>query len=174
MPREPRPPRGSDDSSETASQALERARGHARRALGEALAAAHALLDAAAIGWTGRPSEAHAALRGIADLLAEHSARLREGAGGVPAPMMNAIVEALDEEIARWQRRAASDPNARAVLRTFLGLREILWEFGLRGDTARDSSATPPPRRKPIQTRRRKPGSGPRRPGRVHRVDVQG
>ncbi len=178
MPREPRPPAASGAPTETAVQALERARAHARRAVGEALAAARALLDAAAIGWSGRPSEAHAALRAIADLLDEQSARLSEG-GGVPAPMMNAILEALDQEIARWERRATADPDARAVLRTFLGLREILWEFGLRreakGDAVGEAEASPErPRRKTTRKGRGKPGRGPRRPGRVQRVDVQG
>ncbi len=175
MAPEPKHPRGTDAAGETASQALERARVHAARAMGEALAAARALLDAAAIGWSGRPSEAHTALRGIAEVLDEQSARFAEGAGGVPAAMMSTIVEALDEEIARWEQRASTDPDARAVLRTFLGLREILWEFGLRSDGPGEGE-TPPqrPRHKPIQTARGKPGSGPRRPGRVQRVDVQG
>lgn len=181
MPREPRAPADSGapvDSgapAETASQALERARVHARRAVGEALAAVRATLDAAAIGWSGRPSEAHAALRAIAELLDEQSARFAEGEGGVPAPMMNAILEALDQEIARWERRASTDPDGRAVLRTFLGLREILWEFGLRRDTKGEAEGSPArPRRKTTRKRRGKPGSGPRRPGRVQRVDVQG
>ena len=175
MPRDPQTPRGTEASGETASEALERARAHAERALGEALAAARALLDAAAIGWSGRPSEEHAALRGIAEVLDEQSARFGESLGGVPASMVSAIVDALDEEIARWERRAGTDPDARAVLRTFIGLREILWEFGLRGSAPGEAESPPRrSRRKPIQTSRGKPGSGPRRPGRVQRVDVQG
>ena len=87
MPREPRPPSrsGATPSSrattETASQALERARAHGRRAVAEGLAAVRATLDAAAIGWSGRPSEAHAALRAIAELLDEQSARFAGGEG---------------------------------------------------------------------------------------------
>ena len=61
-------------AGETAAQALERARAHARCAVAEALATVRALLDAASIGWSGRPSEAHAALRGIAELLDEQAA----------------------------------------------------------------------------------------------------
>jgi hypothetical protein len=131
MPRE----HGSGAANESAAQALERARTHAQRALSEALASVRALLDAASIGWSGKPSEAHAALRGIAELLDEQAARIQTGQAGVPAPVMNAVLEALDHEIERWEKRASTDSEARSVLRTFLGLREILWEFGLRRET---------------------------------------
>jgi hypothetical protein len=49
--------------------------------------------------------------------------------------LLRSIAEALDAEVARWQARAESDPEARAVLRAFLGLRELLWEFGIRPET---------------------------------------
>ena len=177
MPREPKPPGSSPPSEpppETAAEALERAGLHARRALGEALAAARALLDASAITWSGRPSEENAALRGLAELLDQQSARLANAKGDVPAPVMNAVLEALDQEISRWERQAREDPDARAVLRTFLGLREILWEFGLRRDTSHEGAEPATrPQRNEAQAKRAKPRSGPRRPGRVQRVDVQ-
>lgn len=177
VPGKPKPPdsdRPSETPPETATEALERAGRHARRALGESLAAARALLDAAAIAWSGRPSEAHAALRGLADLLDQQSARLTDSKGDVPAPVMNAVLEALDHEIERWEQQAREDPDARAVLRTFLGLREILWEFGLRRDTPHEDAAPATrPRRPDARAGRAKPGSGPRRPGRVQRVEVK-
>lgn len=182
MPRESKaPPPGPGSrsagapSTETAAQALERARLHARRAVGEALAAARALLDAAALGWSGRPSQAHTSLRTIAELLDEQAARFAGGRGAVPAPMLDAMLEALDQEIERWERRATTDPDARAVLRTFLGLREIFWELGLRRDEPEDAKgAAARPRRQASRKGRGKPAGGPRRPGRVQRVDVQG
>jgi hypothetical protein len=167
-------PTDAPDPPETAAAALERARSHARRAVGEAIQAARALLDAASLGWSGRPSEAHAALRDLANLLDRQAARFRDGEGAVPASVLEAALEALDQEIARWEGRATSDPEARAVLRTFLGLREILWEFGLRRDAA--APVEGPPR--PTRTRggrgaaARKAPPSPR--GRVQRIDVKG
>jgi hypothetical protein len=170
---------------ETAAEALDRARSHARRAIGEAFAALRALIDAASLGWSGRPSEAHAALRGISQLLEEQAQRFQDGEAGVPAAVMNAIVGALDQEIARWEKRASLDPDARAVLRTFLGLREILWEFGLRRDDTSpmkksakegpEEKASPAKKRAP-RKRSTSPRAGtapPKRRTRVQRVDVQ-
>ena len=161
---------------ESAAEALARARKHAARAAGEAIAALRALADAASLGWTGRPSEAHAALRDITRMLDAQSQRFLEGEGVVPVSVMQAILDALDQEIARWEERAAQDPEARAVLRTFLGLREILWEFGFRrGDESSPASAAQRGR----TTRPRSAGRGartqtPKKRARVQRVDVQG
>ncbi len=57
----------------------------------------------------------------------------------------------LDDEIGRWETRGRDDPEARAVLRAFLGVREILWEFGLRPSRAerRESGPPEPPRHEP-------------------------
>lgn len=169
---------------ETAAEALGRARVHARRALGEAIAAMRALLDAASLGWSGKPSEAHAALRGIASLLDEQSERFTTGKDVLPAPMASAILEALDQEIARWEQRGDADTEARAVLRTFLGLREILWELGLRREEPAAGRDASPPERTPGEGARSGSG-GASKPGaqraastgrraRVQRVDVRG
>jgi hypothetical protein len=111
-------------------EALARARAHGRAALAETLAALQALLDAAALGASGVPAAEHRGLaaaarwlEGLADGLAAR--------GGSPSLLVS-VAEALDAEIARWEERARDDPDARAVLRAFLGLRELLWEFGLR------------------------------------------
>jgi hypothetical protein len=145
----------------------------------EAIAAVHALLDAASIGWSGRPSEAHTALRGLSDLLDEQQRRF-EGSDGLPTPVMNAILEAVEKEITRWENRASRDGEARAVLRTFLGLREILWEFGLRKDepTSRGSAESGRRRTKTTSSESgaspQKGASSGERRRRVQRIDVQG
>jgi len=154
----------------SASEALERAQGHARSAGIELLAALRALLDAAALGWSGRSSEAHTALRPLARSIDDAIERLENGWTGIPEPAMRAVLRALDLEVARWEQRSLDDAEARAVLRTFLGLRELLWEFGLRpGDTAA-APASP--------STGEHGGSGDRRDAprkrRVQRLEVQG
>ena len=165
--------RASEAQLETAAEALERARAHARSAAGEALASLHALLDAASLAASGRPSEFHGLLGPLAKLLEGLAERLGHDGEPVGAPILEAITEALDAEIARWEDRALEDPEARAVLRAFLGLREVLWEFGVRrggqnggdrGDEAEPSAAGPRTRR-PVRHSR---------PPRVQRVPVEG
>lgn len=128
--RDPIPDAGAPP--ESSGEALERARGHARRATAEALAGVQAVLDAAALATSGVPSEIHAVLGPLAVLLSSLEERLARAAGPMSAPIVRAITDALDLEISRWEARAQDDPEARAVLRAFLGLRELLWEFGLR------------------------------------------
>ncbi len=154
-------------------EALERAREHVRAAGIELLTALRALLDAAALGWTGKPSDAHATLRTIAHNIDDVVARLDDGWIGIPAPAMNAVLQALDQEIARWQERSLTDVEARAVLRTFLGLREILWEFGVRPGQAPEPRA---PTRAAARTRAedRKEATVSAATRRVQRVEVQG
>jgi hypothetical protein len=165
--------RTSEPQLETAGEALERARAHARSAAAEALASLHALLDAAALAASGQPSEFHGLLGPLAKLLEGLAERLGHEGEPVGAPILVAITEALDAEIARWEDRALQDPEARAVLRAFLGLREVLWEFGIRrdgqngggrGDDAEPSAAGPRARRR--VRHRRQP--------RVQRVPIEG
>jgi len=126
--------RGSRRNSESdaIALALERAQGHARLALSEGVCAARALLDAAALSVGGEPPEAFASLGQVARMLDDLSAGLAGDGLQLGIPGFDAVLGALDAEIARWESRSQSDPDARAVLRAFLGLREILWEFGLR------------------------------------------
>ncbi len=145
---------------ESAAEALARAGRHGRQAAAEMLAALHALLDAAALTTGAEPSLAHPLLGPVARLLAELQDRLERGDGGGDAPLMVAVAEALDAEIARWETRAREDADARAVLRAFLGLRELLWEFGVRPGPGPDGA---PSTRQPR-----------RHPPRVQRVRVQG
>lgn len=148
------------------AEALGRARDHGRAAAAEALAAVRALLDAAALATSGETSEAHRLLSPLASLLEGLSSEL-EAPGARSAPVLEALADALDAEIARWEIRAREDADARAVLRAFLGVRELLWELGVRRrEQTQDESAGPSKR--PRQGPR---GRGPRR---VQRVPVEG
>ncbi len=161
----------------TLEEALARARRHGRAAATEALACARALLDALSLAGRGQPVDDRGALGWAAQLLDALGEELNRASDGDPTPVFAGVAEALDAEINRWEFRARDDVEARAVLRVFLGLREVLWEFGLlRGaapasrDAARDASA--PPRRK--RRRSRRTVDVVRKPPRVQRVPVEG
>lgn len=156
-------------------EALERASLHTRQAGIELLAAARALLDAASISWSGQPSAAHASLAALNRRLDELQERLSSGSGALPAPIAAAILAALDAEIDRWETRSATDHDARAVLRSFLAVREILWEFGVRGDNARAEPARNARSAEPSSPATRAEPAKPAAPAhRVKRVDVKG
>ncbi len=140
----------------SAEEALAAAWSHARRSLAEALRAARCLLDAAALAAGSGPGESR--LAGLLDAAAE---AVERGDGGGHARVLESVAEALDAEITRWERRAEQDPEARAVLRAFLGLRELLWEFGVR------------PRRRAARRRGHTPSRGEAGGG-VQRVPVEG
>ena len=55
----------------------------------------------------------------------------------------------LDAEIARWENCSKDNADARAVLRAYLGVREVLWELGLRRPERSDEpgAASGPPRK---------------------------
>jgi hypothetical protein len=137
----------------TLEEALARAREHGRLALAETLTAIQALLDAAALAGSGRPLRAHRQLAPLARVLEGLASNLGRHGGDSPEPLLASIAEALDVEIARWEKRARDDIDARAVLRAFLGLREILWEFGVRPgpQRARQRPAGPRIQRVPVQ-----------------------
>jgi hypothetical protein len=147
----------------TLEEALARAREHGRLALAETLITLQALLDAAALAGSGKPLQAHRQLAPLARLLEGLASDLARRGGDGPEPLLASIAEALDVEIARWEKRARDDLDARAVLRAFLGLREILWELGVR-PLRSDSTPGPGPQRA-----RQRP-AGPR----IQRVPVQG
>lgn len=147
-------------------EALARARDHGRGAAAEALAAVHALLDAAALATSGQASQAHRLLGPLARLLERLAADLDRSRGEPSEALLTSVAEALDAEIARWEKRAQDDADARAVLRAFLGLREVLWEFGVRQGRPSDSGTERPRQRR---------ASGPRPARRrVQRVPVEG
>ena len=130
-------------------EALRRSAQHARNAIAEALLAGHALLDAVALATTGRAASArtdeprahigHAGLASLAERIRLLASSVRGKEADLPEDWTHAILEALDQEIGRWEERSRGDPDARAVLRAFIGLRELLWEFGLRDSQATDS-----------------------------------
>jgi len=108
------------------AEALARARQHTRAAASEAAAALRALLDALALVAQGRPAEA-GWLGSLASPLDQLRHWLDDGSGG--EPVLDALRQALDEEIRRWEERSREDPEARSVLRAFLAVREVLWEI---------------------------------------------
>lgn len=130
-------------------EALARAREHGRAAAGEAALAARALLDALSLAASGIPSDGSRALAWAAAALDDAARGLGRDAPGTSS-LLGAVAEALDAEIARWEARAGVDREARAVLRAYLGLREILWELGLRAPKPQPPRAEParetPPR----------------------------
>jgi hypothetical protein len=113
-------------------EALGRARRHARAALAEAVATLRALLDAASLAGAGVPSDEQRRLSGLAATLDALAAQIAPDGAAEGPPLLGAVYEALDDEIERWEERSRDDPDARPVLRAFLGLREILWELGVR------------------------------------------
>jgi hypothetical protein len=130
------PPRSADE-------ALARARQHGLAALAESVLALRALVDAASLAATGAPSDAHATLSGASAWLDQIAEQMQAGAGSRGAPWLDAVARVLDAEIERWETRGREDPEARAVLRAFLGVREILWEFGLRPSPTERSEPEP-------------------------------
>ncbi len=159
---------------ETAQEAMAQAALHARRAMAEALRAGRALLDAASLAAFGGPArsadaevsrnELRGAIAGLAlrlDALADVIAEPGAGLDDLQPGLVDALMEALAAEIERWEQRSADDPDARAVLRAFLGLRELLWELGARPTgSRRDRSG-------PVRSRPSEASS------RVRRVEVQ-
>ncbi len=171
MPSKPDTPKGDAKPQRAAEppgsveEALERARRHGRAAIADSLAAIHALLDAAALATAGEPAQAHRLFAPLATLLESLEANLDAEARDVSESLLASIADALDAEITRWEARAETDADARGVLRAFLGLRELLWEFGVRRNGGTNGGAPPDGRR---ATTRKRP-----RP-RVQRVRVEG
>lgn len=165
---EARPPRAQRPvPPATVGEALLRARQHGRAATAEALAAVQALLDAASLAASGRPSEAQRWLAPVARTLEGVSESLSGASDPRSEPLLAALADALDAEIARWEERTRSgDTDARAVLRAFLGVRELLWELGVRGAEKPDTDAA-------RSRGRPRGGPGRRRGPRVQRVPVE-
>jgi len=159
-PARPAPPR--------LEEALLRARGHARAAAAEAALAVRALLDGASLAATGVPAEAHELLRGALGWL---DAAAASAGGGEARRWLASLAEALDAEIARWEARSRSDPEARSVLRAFLGVRELLWELGLRAAPPAPPAAPPA---EPARGPQAKAGARRAAAQRIERVPIDG
>ena len=121
-----------EDPAAALDAALARSREHARAAVSETLSCLRALLDAASLATSGVPAEGHGLLRQLASALGDAAEGLTPNVDG--NEIVEAVAAALDDEIVRWEVRAEGDPDARAVLRAFLGVRELLWELGIRRD----------------------------------------
>jgi predicted MarR family transcription regulator len=152
-----------DDPERALADALARARRHANNAVAELLEAFRAVVDAASLAVSGAPAASNPLFEPVDRWIARAS-RGWAADGGLSSGIAAEVAAALDVEIARWEERAKSDADARQVLRAFLGLREVLWELGVRAprDAAEASEReSAPPARAP-QLRR------------VQRVAVQG
>lgn len=157
---------------ECAAEALARARTHIHAAIAEALAGVRALLDASSLALSGEASASHTLLGPIARILEGLRAEFDESATtGESAALLRSIAEALDAEIARWETRSETDPEARAVWRAFLGLRELLWEFGIRRESDASGSGETS---KPAARKKGRSTSARRKQPRVQRVTVEG
>jgi hypothetical protein len=143
-----RPDGDSARAAPSVEEALSRARRHARAAAAEGLEAVRALLDAAALATPGVPAGAHRLLALASDALEDLAATLGAEDRGARESLGRALAEALDAEIARWEARARGDTEARAVLRAFLGLRELLWELGVRPDGGERARGAAPARKR--------------------------
>src|SRR5262245_11539000 len=113
----------SDASDRQLADAIARARRHAKNAVGEALQAIRALLDAASLAASGAPASSSALFAPVEGWIARASRSLSAD-GGLGDGLAEEIAAALEHEIARWEQRARTDDDARPVLRAFLGLRE--------------------------------------------------
>ncbi len=135
----------------TVEEALERARLHGQTAAAELAAALSALLDAGALMASGKVASEtaagplHAGLAEIRRMIEPE--RIRDGES-----LLRVVAESLDAEISRWEQRSQEEPEGRAVLRAFLGVRELLWELGVRSgapgpepSSGAEAPATPDP-----------------------------
>lgn len=147
--------------SDDVDQAIARARVHVGNAARESVAAIAAILEAGGRASGLDPEQTERLATEVARRFEAQVGRLREGAL-FPSSLEKPLAEALAREIERWEKRSQRDPDARAVLRAFLGLRELLWELGLAREP---EPGDPSPNRPP-------PDSPPSRP-RVQRFSVE-
>jgi hypothetical protein len=138
---------------QSAEEALVQAGVHARAALAESVLAVRALLDAASLAASGVPSDEQDRLASISATLDALADRLGQD-DRAGASLLSAVFEALDEEIHRWEERSREDATARPVVRAFIGLREILWELGVRPTESGEAAPSRPERvtRVPVES----------------------
>lgn len=122
-------------------EALGRAAAHARRALSEALAALAALIEAGGRAALGPEAEKQEWLQPVLASLEGLRSSLEDADDRDARDLLASVHAAVDEQIRHWEGQSDQDPSARSVLRAFLALRELLWEFGARGPDEADSPA---------------------------------
>lgn len=164
--------RGYEAAPQSVDEALARALRHGKAAAAEVLAAGRALLDAVALATRGKATDADPLFGPVAQLMEDLEARLATNRSDATPALFSALAEALDAEIARWEERARNDAEARAVLRAFLGIRELLWEFGVR-NTGRAGEGEPETEA-PRSDRPDEPRPAAKKRRRVQRVRVEG
>jgi hypothetical protein len=131
-----------------AEEALQRARAHLHQATLEGLEAARALLEVGLHTSGLADASGDSLLENLQHSLESLITGIRENASFVlPRALAEPLAAALESEIKRWEHRSQTDPDARPVLRAFLGLRELLWELGLGRDAKPSDSARAGPRR---------------------------
>lgn len=168
---------GKREKSETdgsVRQAIERAAHHAGLALAEGVASARALLDAASIGMSGESAQTHPHLSEFAQALDQISEALSGATSSPSNAALSALLEALDAEISRWDVRSQTDADARAVLRAFLGLREFLWELGVRPRTAGSDEPGSEANEAAPAAEKNSPDECVQRTPRVQRIKIEG
>jgi len=144
-------------------EALERARAHLLRATLEGIEAARALLEAAVRSSGLTEASEDSITENLQRTLENLRTALRENASFVfPRRFAEPLAEALEVEIKRWERRSQIDEDARPVLRAFLGLRELLWDLGMRREGAPTTTPSTP-----------EPESKTQRRARVQRFEVE-
>jgi hypothetical protein len=161
--------------SRESKDAIERARRHLRNAVREGLEASRALVEAAMFSGDldskspgsrsggGFTAEIRTALDAwISTLDGDDPFRMPESISGP-------LHRALQVEIDRWEKRSAEDDSARPVLRAFLGLRELLWELGMR-ETASNTGAD---KKKPPETAKSESTTTQKTRPRVQRFDLE-
>jgi len=170
-PRDPYAAEGIEPPPKNVAEALNRARLHGRAAAAESFAAVRAMIDAAALTSGGSASDASRLLGPIAKLFESLGNELGGNAVDGSTRILESIASAVDDEIAVWEEQARTDTEARTVLRAFLGLREVMWEFGVRRASPTPKNGTADKSRAGGRPRPQAPR--PTRP-RVQRVPVQG
>ena len=174
-----------ESRSTSVEEALGRAHRHTRHSLSEGLAAAASFIEAVSIAVGSESGESHHALTRLADRIEVWREAITRRGGLLSLPLAEGLLKALDAEVARWEVRARQDPDARAVMRAILGLREILWELGVRHPPASGSDPRMSSERDADPPRSASRGAGaegaastPQEDGqrrrRVQRVRVQG
>jgi len=141
-----------EPTEETVEDALRRARAHGRLAAAESVAALSALIDAGAL--SAGPLQEEGALATLRETLDRVRMWLDPEGGRDAVSVLESVSAALDEEVERWEEKSREDPDARAILRAFLAVREVIWEFSARSAPAANApeSARPArPRRVPVE-----------------------
>ena len=169
-PRDPYARESSETRADVVGEALKRARRHGSAAAFEGIAMLQALIEAAALASGGRGAAASGPRNPFATLLEGLGEEFARGTAERSSEWLASLAAAVDSEIAHWETRARDDTEARTVLRAFLGLREVLWEFGVKREPVATEHVAP----KPSKTT--EPSRAKTAPGRsrVQRIRVEG